>query len=309
VTSPFHEGEVLVQDSAGTMEKTRAFNAVVIRDYMPEQHRDFYPLLPFIVIGAVDDHNRPWATLRSGQPGFMHSPDPRSLFVRLQPNVDDPVERGLGDGKAVGLLGIELHTRRRNRVNGTMQRTPDGFVVAVEHAFGNCPKYIQARHVRPRRDGMKAAPQVSDGLTDRARAMIAAADTFFVASFADVAPGHRQVDVSHRGGRPGFVRCGDDGWLTVPDFSGNRMFNTLGNFAINPKAGLVFFDDASGDLLHMTGTVELELSPDAHVFDGAERFWRFRPDTVVLRPGALDLHLEGDAAGMSPNNLRTGTWN
>ncbi len=296
-----------MQDSAGVLEKTRAFNAVVIRDYMPDQHRDFYPLLPFIVVGAVDGEGRPWATIRTGPPGFLTSSEPRSLSVRLPPDADDPADEGMREGQAIGLLGIELHTRRRNRLNGTIHRTPDGFVVAVEHAFGNCPKYIQARHARPRPDAVKGAPQVSDGLTERARTMITAADTFFVASYADT-PGGRQVDVSHRGGRTGFVRIGDDGWLTVPDFSGNRMFNTLGNFAVNPRAGLVFFDDATGDLLHMTGRVELELSAGAHAFDGAERFWRFRPDRVTLRPGALPIHLEADPDGISPNNLRTGTW-
>lgn len=307
MSSPFHAGEVRVQDSAGVLEKTRAFNAVVIRDYMPEQHRDFYPQLPFIVIGAVDGEGRPWATIRTGAPGFLWSPDPQSLSVRLPVDGDDPADSGLGDGQAIGLLGIELHTRRRNRLNGTVHRTPDGFVVAVEHAFGNCPKYIQARHAGPRLDAVKAAPQTSDALTGRARAIVTAADTFFVASFADVATG-RQVDVSHRGGRPGFVRIGEDGWLTVPDFSGNRMFNTLGNFVVTPRAGLVFFDDATGDLLQMTGRVELELSANAHTFDGAERFWRFRPERVILRPGALSLRLDTDPDGISPNNLRTGTW-
>ncbi|MBP2158766.1 MULTISPECIES: pyridoxamine 5'-phosphate oxidase family protein [Asticcacaulis] len=307
MNSPFHDGEVRLQDAAGVMEKTRAFNAVVIRDHMPEQHRDFYPLLPFIVIGAVDDDGRPWATLRAGQPGFMWSPDPRALSVRLPPDADDPADEGLTEGRAIGLLGIELHTRRRNRLNGTVHRTPSGFVVAVEHAFGNCPKYIQIRHALPRPNAVRGAPEISDDLTVRARTIIAAADTFFVASFADLAHG-RQVDVSHRGGRPGFVCIGDDGWLTVPDFSGNRMFNTLGNFAVTPKAGLVFFDDATGDLLQMTGRVELELSADAHAFNGAERFWRFRPERVVLRPGALALRLQADASGISPNNLRTGTW-
>lgn len=307
MTSPFHDGEVRMQDSAGVMEKTRAFNAVVIRDYMPEQHRDFYPLLPFIVIGTTDDDGRPWATMRAGAPGFMWSPDPRALNVRLSPDPDDPADEGLQEGRSIGLLGIELHTRRRNRLNGRVHRTPDGFVVAVEHAFGNCPKYIQIRHARPRLDAVKGAPETGEGVTERARTIIAAADTFFVASYA-ATHGGPQVDVSHRGGRPGFVRIGADGWLTVPDFSGNRMFNTLGNFVVNPKAGLVFFDDATGDLLQMTGRAELELSADAHLFDGAERFWRFLPEHVILRPGAFPLRLAADADGISPNNLRTGTW-
>ena len=40
----------------------------------------------------------------------------------------------------------------------------------------------------------------------------------------------RQVDVSHRGGKAGFVRIGEDGVMTMPDFAGNLFFATLGNF-------------------------------------------------------------------------------
>jgi uncharacterized protein len=311
---PFHEGERLVQQVVGVPDRRVAFNAVVIRDHMhmPEQHRDFYPLLPFIVIGAVDGDGNVWATVRTGYPGFMQSPDPQTLRITLRPDPGDPAQDGLREGAAVGLLGIELQTRRRNRLNGTMHWTPDGLDVQVEHAFGNCPQYIQLRQLRFRRD--PALPfsgdrQAGDVLTPRATSMIAAADTFFVASYTDLPDGRRQVDVSHRGGRPGFVRIEADGSLTVPDFAGNNMFNTLGNFAANPKAGIVLFDDSSGDVLQMTGSVSLMLDPGPlSAFPGAERFWRFRPQTVVLRTAAFAIMSEGAADGTSPATLRTGTW-
>ncbi|MDR5671235.1 pyridoxamine 5'-phosphate oxidase family protein, partial [Burkholderia cenocepacia] len=86
----------------------------------------------------------------------------------------------------------------------------------------------------------------------------------------------RQVDVSHRGGKAGFVRIGDDGVLTIPDFAGNLFFATLGNFRVNPRAGIVFADFETGDVLQMTGEAEVDLdSPEIAAFQGAERLWRF----------------------------------
>jgi len=127
-------------------------------------------------------------------------------------------------------------------------------------------------------------------LDEEARTMIEQANTFFVASYANGWDGNRQVDVSHRGGEAGFVRISEEGTLTIPDYSGNRFFNTLGNLAANPKAGLVFVDFATGTLLQMTGDTELVLdSPEVARFSGAERLWRLRPRRIVRRRGALPL--------------------
>ena len=144
---------------------------------------------------------------------------------------------------------------------------------------------------------------------DRVRALIQSADTLFVASYVDDETGHRQVDVSHRGGNPGFVRIGPDGVITIPDFAGNRFFNTLGNFLVNPRGGLAFPDWETGDLLQLTGDVEVIFdSPEIKDFQGAERFWRFKPHQILYRPHALPLRWTASPDGQSPNSLTTGSW-
>ena len=282
--SPWHAGEIALQRQAGVAEHMAHVGPAIFRPYLMEPQRAFYARLPFVVIGAVDPDGMAWATIRAGQPGFLGSPAPSVLTVAAGRDAGDPAEPGMNDGAALGLLGIDLATRRRLRLNGRLRRSDAaGFRVVVEQSFGNCPQYITRRDVAfDRTPPSPAQPVVATALDDAARRLIEAADTFFVASYADRPDGGRQVDVSHRGGPPGFVRIGADGRLTVPDYAGNQFFNTLGNFVVNPRAGLLFLDPGSGDLLQLSGKVEL-------ILDGAERLWRVTPHKIVLRQEALPL--------------------
>lgn len=312
-SSPWHAGELQLQRQAGVVEQMDVVGRKVLRTFLLDQHREFYSQLPFIVIGSVDDDGTPWATIRSGRPGFMHSPNPLTLDVEARSDADDPAEAGMNDGDPIGLVGVDLITRRRNRLNGTVIRSGDeNFSVAVGQSFGNCPRYIQNRQFSFVRD--PARPQRSDVLVSERldvheRSIIETADTFFVASYVDLDGEGRQVDVSHRGGRPGFVRVDADGGLTVPDFNGNLFFNTLGNFAVNPRAGLLFVDHETGDMLHIAGSVEIILdAPEIAAFEGCERLWRVMPQKVVLRKNALPLRWRFVEDGMSPSAAITGDW-
>lgn len=304
--SPWHAGEIEMQARIGVSERMEVLGRRVIRDHMPDQHRSFYEQLPFMVYGAVDADGKPWASLLEGEPGFVHSPEPQLLHFSSRPTVDDPAQ--LRDGSAIGLLGIELHTRRRNRINGHIgAMSENGFDVTVDQSYGNCPQYIQLRQFRTvsLADPATRPAQYFNGLDDAAKAMIAEADTFFVASYVDI-EGVRSVDVSHRGGQSGFVRVDGDR-LTIPDFAGNLFFNTLGNLLVNPRAGLLFIDFISGDLLQLSGRTEITLEgPEVEAFQGAERIWTFHVEHVVRRPAALALRWRFD--GVSPTSLLTGTW-
>jgi predicted pyridoxine 5'-phosphate oxidase superfamily flavin-nucleotide-binding protein len=243
--SPFHEGECAAQERVGVREKMSSVGQQVIRTFMPEQHRELFTRLPFVVVGTVDEQGQPWASVLANPPGFIKSPTPHELVISAQPLSADPLADTLVSGAPIGLLGIEPHTRRRNRMNGTIERiTENGFGVRVSQSFGNCPKYIQARKPEYVSGCVVAKVTECKGLSDEAvRQLILRADTFFIATAYPVdkrdaaAPAHG-VDVSHRGGKPGFVRVGDDDFLTVPDYAGNQFFNTIGNLLANPRAGL-----------------------------------------------------------------------
>ena len=266
---PFHDGERALQARAGMQQRMAEIGVRAIRDHMPEQHRDFFTLLPFLIVGSVDADGQPWASALYGAPGFVRSPDARTLHVGALPPAGSPLAAHLRDGAALGLLGIQPHTRRRNRMNGRVARMSEaGFNVEVEQSFGNCPKYIRTREAFYFDEGAPVAPQPLAALDDAARALIAGADTLFIAS------AHANgVDVSHRGGQPGFVSAGSGDVLTLPDYAGNFFFNTLGNLLLEPRAGLLFIDFDSGDLLHVSARAEI-------VWDG---------DEVDAHPGAQRL--------------------
>lgn len=299
--TPWHAGEIRLQQVLGVDAHMDKVGRKVLRDHLIEQHRLFYPQLPFVVLGSVDQNGHPWATLRANRPGFLFATDIYHLAVTLPRDPQDPADPGMDDGNAIGLLGIELHTRRRNRLNGTISRRSEtSFDIKVGHSFGNCPKYIHPRElefahdITPTNDGVIETGTILD---DATRAMIAKADTFFIASYIDRDADNREVDVSHRGGAPGFVDIDENGTLIIPDYSGNRFFNTLGNLVINPRAGLVFVDFATGDMLQLTGTAEIILA-GAMVgqYEGAERLVTFTPTKWVYRRAAFPMGMTAPQA-------------
>jgi len=312
--TPFHEGELELQERTGKRAMLEVAGRQAIRPFMPDQHRIFFAQLPFIVAGGVDREGWPWAFLITGSPGFIQSPDEVTLEVASLLDTAHPLKGLLENGARLGFLGIELPTRRRNRANGRITEIDDGgFRFQVDQSFGNCPQYIQNRSVDFIREPASASTDTAyatfSALDEDAQAMIRAADTFFVASYvnANERPEVEGVDVSHRGGRPGFVKI-DGNTLTIPDYPGNYYFNTLGNFLLNPKAGLVFADFETGDMLLLSGTVELvgEDEREVQAFKGAEGAWRFHlHQGIHVRDG---LPFRSKLSDYSPNTLLTGDW-
>lgn len=316
--SPFHDGERAAQERAGLGGKLEGPGRRMIRDFMPDEHRELFEKLPYLVVAAADDEGRVWATMLAGRPGFAQTPDERTMTVAALPTEGDPMralllppppEEGRSEARAVGILGIELATRRRNRANGELIGAASGsgsggFAVHVRQSFGNCPQYIQARHPiaytqppeeRDRRDERSARPALPQGarLDDEAVALIRGADTFFLAT---ATPGGLRaaaagVDVSHRGGNPGFVvveQRAEGTTLIAPDYRGNFLFNTIGNLELDPRAGLLFVDFDSGELLSLTGEAVVSWDdPRIASFPGAQRLLTVRIHSGVRLPAAL----------------------
>jgi predicted pyridoxine 5'-phosphate oxidase superfamily flavin-nucleotide-binding protein len=229
----YHEGELEMQRRAGMRDLAERV-ARIISPEIPAAAAAFLAAQPFLVVSNDDV-----ASLISGPPGFAFASTPREVTIRTE----------FEAAGAIGILAIDLATRRRMRVNGDVMRRGDTLVVTTREVYSNCPQYIH-----PRRFDGRVTTTRTYVLDSSERDWIARADTFFLATSHPT----RGADASHRGGEPGFVRVESPTRLSWPDYPGNNMFNSLGNLAVNPRCGLLFVDFDTHRALQLVGRAVVE---------------------------------------------------
>lgn len=288
---PFHEGEIAIQKLAGERSVALRNGAGLAQVVMPEA-------LPFlaeqrlIAISTCDARGPVWVAVWFGPAGFITSDDGRRVTI-ARTAWEDPVSTSMREGSSVGILAIELATRKRLRINGIVAAIDrDRVEIGVREAFGNCPKYIQRRNVQDAVQQLPGAPVASGRALDAVRrAAVASADTLFVGS---VHP-ERGADASHRGGTPGFVRVTSEASLRIPDYRGNGMFQTLGNVATDARASIAVADFDRARVLSMTGTATLAFDGEdpSHPTGGTGRYWDFQLEEwlEVSMPASLRYQL------------------
>lgn len=288
MASVYHPGELAVQARAGVREMADRIGRS-IASTIPPAARNFLRSQPLIVLGSVDQEQRVWASLLTGTPGLAQVLDENRVQLDARPPAGDSLLANLATNSQVGLIAIEFATRRRMRLNGKAEIGADGTItVHAQQVYSNCPKYIQARRWRGKEPEADSPPQVQRQgiLSQDQQRWIREADTFFIASH------HPEggADASHRGGPPGFVRVLNNHRLVWPDYSGNTMFQSLGNIAVNPQAGLLFIDFKTGRTLQLTGSARILWDQErTSEFAGAERLVEFEVDEVIDIAGAHSL--------------------
>jgi len=294
--TPFHAGEREAQERAGVAAMAARIGRG-IHPEIPPAARAFLEQADLIVLATTDPDDRPWASIVTGQPGMVQVPDDVTAVVTLAPIAGDPLMANLTFGSHIGLIAPDLATRRRMRLNGSVEHF-DGvdLTIHAEQVFANCPKYIQRRVTAPLERALGAGAVTTTSLSEQQREWLRRADTFFVAT---ANPGEG-ADVSHRGGMPGFIRVKDN-QIRWPDYSGNMMFTTIGNLLRHPWAGLAIPDFAAGNVLLVSGAVSVDWSPGPEESQaGAERVMQLEVERVVELRGGLGVW--SGAADPSPFN-------
>lgn len=315
---PFNSAEVAIHKRLGIAEQLHHQVSGFIRAEMPDQHRYFYESLPMAIIGLTDMNGDVWATPVFGQPGFVRTPNSKQLLIETKLLLAGSVDLDIRAGAKIGMLGIELSTRRRNRVNGVISHSEQldsdtrALTFDVDQSYGNCPQYIQKREFNLNSDALEKQTvksfEVQTSLSSQAIVRICEADTFFIASRSrqfteDPRSG---IDASHRGGKPGFIKV-ENNRLLFPDFSGNRFFNTIGNIEDDGRVGLYIPDLDTGSGLFISGTAKViwehELLSEYH---GAQRFIEIECEQVIEANNIIPFN--GHLVERSPSLLSTGDW-
>jgi predicted pyridoxine 5'-phosphate oxidase superfamily flavin-nucleotide-binding protein len=277
--SLFHPGELAVQALANEADIAQR-NGTVVSKHIIKGALPFIAQQSMTVVSSTDESGQIWTSVLYGEPGFINAQDDQHILLDRKKVIQqslDPLWSNIKHNTQVGLVILELSTRRRLRVNGNIKRlTDDQYKITVAQACPNCPKYIQRRQPNiPKSVLSYVAPLPNFGaeLTSQQQALITHSDSFFVGSGVT----NHHNDASYRGGDPGFVTIVNNRQLLIPDYKGNSMFNTLGNFESNAHARLVFIDFEQNKLLQLTGTAKVlwDQTDENNATGGTQRYWHF----------------------------------
>ena len=261
----FHSGELAVQRRAGVQADAARLAPMIGRAELRARIATFLSNAGVAALTARDRTGRLWTSALLGAPGLLHAASPTVLQINTTLADADPLH-GLPVNQPVGMIAIDFGTRRRIRINGLLTEVgDDGLRIAVDQAYGNCPKYIRPRDVQ-----VGASPK----LQQRSRVyqgaalrpadidLVRAADTFFLGTIHPESGN----DASHRGGPPGFVSATPE-QLCWADYPGNNMFNSFGNLSVDPTAALLFINFATAAALQLSGRAEVHWTEPAQNTD------------------------------------------
>jgi predicted pyridoxine 5'-phosphate oxidase superfamily flavin-nucleotide-binding protein len=283
----FHSGEIAVQERASVRDIAEDVGEGII-DHLPPGASSFLELRQMAVLGTVDSDGRVWASVVTGQPGFIETVDDRTLKISARASSSDPLFRNLAKEGHVALFAPDFVATRRVRVNGRAVIKQGSIYIRTEEVYGNCRRYLQERlFIGERKSSATDQPaETGNALSAAQQQQISRADTFFIATDN---PEHG-ADVSHKGGNPGFLRVVDERHIAFPDYNGNSMFNTLGNLTVNPQAGLLFIDFDSGRTLQLSGRASIDWDANRIAkFAGAERVVDFELEQSIDNPAGFPL--------------------
>ncbi|MEP2987867.1 MAG: hypothetical protein ABJN65_17990 [Parasphingorhabdus sp.] len=321
---PWHRGETLVQKRRDTPHALSVSAPDYIEKDMPREHAEFFAGLPYLPLATLDKQGRPWAsilvTTSDSDPAIGITTSGRNQTdVVAEVNPYDPFVRALGsdqrpsgaDRRLFAGVGVDFTNRRRNKLAGavepisTDQPGKVSLRLVSDQHLGNCPKYITVRSLehedREAELVLDSIEAPTAALPDSSKALIDRASTVFLATkhSSEAFLGQEDMGFNHRGGAPGFVRVyeerdGDEitTYLVMPDHSGNRFYQSLGNIETDRQVGLVFPDFTTGDMLYITGNAENLYDADAkEIMPRVELLTRIQVTGAVFVKGALNLRL------------------
>ncbi len=285
----FHQGELFIQKMIGVDHLANRLERGISNELMPIAQQ-FISNQSMVYISSLDENNSVWISLLVCSGNCVEIIDTATIRLntsKIISSKDALFFNNIKQNLNIGMLFMELGTRRRFRVNGTLSWDNENQItIAVGQAYGNCPKYIQ-RRVLNQPEGVSTKSKISEyrgsQLTTAESNIIINADTFFVGSSNK----KNHLDASHRGGNKGFVKFIDNNTLKIPDYAGNNMYNTLGNFVEHSNAGFLFIDFENNSTLQLNGKASIlfyqDSEGDLEASGDTGRFWTFEIEAWIRR--------------------------
>ena len=281
----FHKGELTLQRKYNIQHDPNRVQRI-LKDHIVERFIPFIEQQSTIIIGTTDEEDNLWTSMLIGEIGLVKVINAKQVDInltQLRSTQTDILFQNISPNSKMGILLINTATRSRYRLNGHASLFPDRIEITISEAYPNCPKYIQQRIPVFSEDKAALGVEKTEGtlLNTSQKQWVRNADTFFMSS--KNAKG--DMDASHRGGGSGFIELLEDGTLKIPDYIGNNLFNSLGNFVEVPKAGLLFIDFEKGHALQLSGQTELIFDQvskeDLEKTTDTGRYWLFKTEQWI----------------------------
>lgn len=282
----FSQGELYVQQLAGEDKIAQKRIPMAINNQLNDFSAEYLEYQLLFNITSIDQDNRVWISMLSGKPNLIKVIDFSTISIDktlITSPSDDVFYKNIRHNKNVGLLFLDWETRKRYRLNGRIKEEKDNLIINIQETYGICHKYIQRRSFKYTNPNTPSIPSSLKGIEimDIHKLLIENANTFFLGTCGL----NKKVDASHKGGKPGFVKFINNNTIKIPDYSGNSMFNSLGNIHENPSSGLIFIDYKENKILQLTGRGEIKFNQtnkeDLVHSGNTGRFWLFKIDDWI----------------------------
>ena len=111
--------------------------------------------------------------------------------------------------------------------------------------------------------------------------------------------GEGDIDITPRGGEPGFIHIQEDNKILILDQTGNNKIHTLRNLVSNPSVGMMFVIPGLGEVLRAYGAASVSTAADLIQVMGG---------TADKNKTVLSIHLRRIFPHCSKAFARAGMW-
>lgn len=122
--------------------------------------------------------------------------------------------------------------------------------------------------------GPRGAAKIRDHICEQGMAFIRRSPFLMLAT-----SGERGLEVSQKGGRPGFIEIADNRTLLIPEYVGNHLAIGLRNILRDPRVALAMLRPATDEVLRVSGRAVLLDDADIRERLAADG----KPATLIIR--------------------------